>query len=99
MAARAPTGRDVAARAGVSQSTVSLVLTGRAEGREAITRGVVETISPSTVRRTLRRAVIKPWQHRSWIFPRDPDLETEAARVLEGRSRPRARPPRRSRPR
>lgn len=50
---------------------------------EAITRGVVETISPSTVRRTLDRAVIKPWQHRSWIFPRDPDFETKAARVLD----------------
>lgn len=50
---------------------------------EAVTRGVAETISPSTVRRTLARAVIKPWQHRSWIFPRDPDFETKAARVLD----------------
>jgi transposase len=44
---------------------------------EAVVRGVVETISPSTVRRMLTRAVIKPWQHRSWIFPRDPDFETK----------------------
>src|SRR3982751_4983708 len=49
---------------------------------EAVTRGVAETISASTVRRALARAVIKPWQHRSWIFPRDPDFETKAARVL-----------------
>jgi transposase len=50
---------------------------------EAVTRGVAETISASTVRRALARAVIKPWQHRSWIFPRDPDFETKAARVLD----------------
>lgn len=50
---------------------------------EAVTRDVVEAISPSTVRRWLHRAVIKPWQHRSWIFPRDPDFETKAARVLD----------------
>jgi hypothetical protein len=35
------------------------------------------------VRRWLHRAAIKPWQHRSWIFPRDPDFETKAARVLD----------------
>jgi transposase len=50
---------------------------------EAATRGIVESISPSTVRRWLTRAAIKPWQHRSWIFPRDPDFETKAARVLD----------------
>jgi transposase len=50
---------------------------------EAVTRGTVEAISPATVRRTLARAVIKPWQHRSWIFPRDPDFEAKAARVLD----------------
>ncbi len=50
---------------------------------EAITRGVVSSISASTVRRWLARAAIKPWQHRSWIFPRDPDFETKAARVLD----------------
>jgi len=50
---------------------------------EAVTRGVVDTISASTVRRTLARAVIKPWLHRSWIFPCDPNFETKAARVLD----------------
>lgn len=50
---------------------------------EAVTRGIVSAISPSTVRRWLHRAAIKPWQHRSWIFPRDPDFETKAARVLD----------------
>lgn len=50
---------------------------------EAVERGVADTISGSTVRRCLHRAAIKPWQHRSWIFPRDPDFETKAARVLD----------------
>ena len=50
---------------------------------EAVGRKVTSAISPSTVRRCLQRAVIKPWQHRSWIFPRDPDFEAKAARVLD----------------
>ena len=50
---------------------------------EAVERGVADTISGSTVRRCLHRAAIKPWQHRSWIFPRDPDFEAKAARVLD----------------
>jgi transposase len=50
---------------------------------EAVTRGVAASISASTVRRMLARDAIKPWQHRSWIFPRDPDFETKAARVLD----------------
>ena len=50
---------------------------------EAVTRGVVESISAATVRRWLHRDAIKPWQHRSWIFPRDPDFATKAARVLD----------------
>ena len=39
--------------------------------REAITRGIVEQISGVTVWRWLSEDAIKPWQHRSWIFPRD----------------------------
>jgi hypothetical protein len=27
--------------------------------------------------------VIKPWQSRSWIFPRDKDFAAKAARVLD----------------
>jgi hypothetical protein len=54
---------------------------------EAVTRGVAASISASisasTVRRWLCCAAIKPWQHRSWIFPRDPDFDTKAARVLD----------------
>jgi transposase len=50
---------------------------------EAVTRGVVEAVSASTVRRWLRGDAIKPWQCRSWIFPRDPDFAAKAARVLD----------------
>ncbi len=39
--------------------------------------------SVSTVRRWLDRDALKPWQHRSWIFVRDPDFEAKAAVVLE----------------
>ena len=40
-------------------------------------------MSASTVRRWLAADAIKPWQHRSWIFPRDPDFAFKAARVLD----------------
>ncbi len=50
---------------------------------EAAKRGIVESVSASTVRRWLRADAIKPWQHRSWIFPRDPDFAVKAARALE----------------
>jgi hypothetical protein len=50
---------------------------------EAARRGVVESVSASTVRRWLAADALKPWQHRSWIFPRDPDFAAKAARVLD----------------
>ncbi|MGH3775955.1 MAG: hypothetical protein ACRDRR_09515 [Pseudonocardiaceae bacterium] len=42
---------------------------------EAIARRVVATISASmsTVRRWLADDALKPWQHRTWIYPRDPE--------------------------
>ena len=50
---------------------------------EAVTRGIIDTLSGSTVRRWLDADAIKPWQHRSWIFPRDPDFAAKAERVLD----------------
>lgn len=50
---------------------------------ELVTRAVVATISASTVWRTLRRDAIRPWFHRMWIFPRDPNFAAKAARVLD----------------
>lgn len=51
--------------------------------RELVLRGVVAFISAATIWRTLRCDVIKAWQYRSWIFSRDPNFATKAARVLD----------------
>jgi len=50
---------------------------------QAAAEGLVESVSASTVRRWLHADAIRPWQHRSWIFPRDPDFAVKAARVLD----------------
>ena len=50
---------------------------------EVINRGIVAQISDSTVWRWLHEDAIKPWQYRSWIFPRDPLFEEKAERVLD----------------
>jgi transposase len=41
------------------------------------------SVSASTVRRWLAEDAIKPWQHQSWIFRRDPDFEAKATVVLD----------------
>ena len=51
--------------------------------REAVTRGITASISGATVWRWLSADALKPWQHRSWIFPRDPDFEAKAGSVLD----------------
>jgi len=51
--------------------------------REAVARGIVEQGSGATVWRWLAEDAIRPWNHRSWIFPRDPDFRAKAARVLD----------------
>jgi transposase len=50
---------------------------------EVIASGLAAGVSTSTVRRWLDEDAIKPWQQRSWIFPRDPDFAAKAARVLD----------------
>lgn len=50
---------------------------------EAVGRGIVDTVSASTVRRWLHADAIRPWRHRSWIFPRDADFALKAGRVLD----------------
>jgi hypothetical protein len=45
--------------------------------------GLVATLSGSTVWRWLHEEAIKPWQHRSWIFPRDPQFAEKAGRILD----------------
>jgi hypothetical protein len=51
--------------------------------REAQRCGIVASISGSTVWRWLHEDAIRPWQHRTWIFPRDPDFELKAGRILD----------------
>jgi hypothetical protein len=45
--------------------------------------GLVATISDSTVWRWLHEDAIRPWQHRCWIFPRDPEFARKAGRILD----------------
>jgi len=51
--------------------------------RTAIEQGIVASISDATIWRWLSADAIRPWQHRSWIFPRDPDFAKKAGRVLD----------------
>lgn len=51
--------------------------------REVVRRGIVAKISGATVWRWLSEDAIRPWQHRSWIFPRDPNFAQKAGRVLD----------------
>jgi hypothetical protein len=47
-----------------------------------VERGVSDA-SASTIGRWLAEDAIRPWQYRSWIFPRDPDFLEKAGRVLD----------------
>lgn len=51
--------------------------------REVMHRGGVENVSFSSIWRWLNEDALRPWRHRMWIFPRDPDFEEKAARVLD----------------
>ena len=50
-------------------------------GRSQTTLG--KKISRSTVWRMLHEAAIKPWQHESWLFPRDPRFAEKAGPILD----------------
>jgi hypothetical protein len=50
---------------------------------EVVERGIVAEISGTTIWRWLSEDAIRPWRQRSWIFPRDPDFEAKAGRVLD----------------
>jgi hypothetical protein len=51
--------------------------------QHAITQGLVAEISGTTLWRWLSSDALRPWQHRSWIFPRDPNFAAKAGRVLD----------------
>ncbi|MCA1678719.1 MAG: IS630 family transposase [Actinobacteria bacterium] len=47
-----------------------------------IEQGVTDA-SATTIWRWLHDRSLKPWQQRSWIFPRDPQFQPKAGRVLD----------------
>jgi len=51
--------------------------------REAQRCGIVATIREKTVWRWLHEDAIRPWQHRTWICPRDPEFAVKAGRILD----------------
>jgi hypothetical protein len=55
--------------------------------REVREAGLVASISGSTLWRWLHQDAIRPWYHRSWIFPKDPDFAEKAGRLLDLYSR------------
>jgi transposase len=50
---------------------------------EVLATGLIDDVSTTTLWRWLDEDPIKPWQHRSWIFPRDPDFAAKAGVVLD----------------
>jgi len=51
--------------------------------RQVRAAGFVATISDKTVWRWLNEDAIRPWQHRCWLFPRDPQFVLKANRILD----------------
>ena len=51
--------------------------------REVERRGLVASIGDTTIWRWLNNDAIRPWYHRSWIFPRDPCFKEKAGRILD----------------
>ena len=51
--------------------------------QEIIRRGVVASIGQTTIWRWLSEDAIRPWSHRSWVFPRDPQFRLKGGRVLD----------------
>ena len=50
---------------------------------QAVSGGICENISSSTVRRSLSEDALKPWQYQSWIFITDPNFAVQAQKVLD----------------
>jgi hypothetical protein len=51
--------------------------------RHVIQSGLEAQVSQTTLWRWLHEDAIRPWQHRCWIFPRDPEFATKAGRMLD----------------
>ncbi len=50
---------------------------------ETVRQGIVAEISGTTIWRWLDQDALRPWTHRSWIFPRDPDFAAKAGVALD----------------
>ena len=55
----------------------------RAEIHRFVVERAICEASASTIGRWLAQDAIRPWQVKSWIFPRDPDFLAKAGRVLD----------------
>jgi hypothetical protein len=51
--------------------------------REVVAQGLVAQISGATLWRWLSQDALRPWRHRSWVFPRDPQFARKAGRILD----------------
>jgi len=51
--------------------------------REVISEAIVPSVSDSSVWRWLHEDAIRPWFHRSWLYPRDPKFIEKAGNVLD----------------
>ena len=51
--------------------------------QEVCRAGLAAQISGTTLWRWLHEEAIRPWQHRCWIFPRDPDFVRKAGQILD----------------
>jgi transposase len=50
---------------------------------ELAAQGLAGSISASSILRILAEHPVKPWQYRSWIYPRAPDFEAKATVILD----------------
>ena len=55
----------------------------RSELHRFVVEQAVSDASAATIGRWLADDAIRPWQHRSWIFPRDPNFLQKAGPVLD----------------
>jgi hypothetical protein len=62
---------------------VALSRFSRAELHQFVVEQAISQASASTIGRWLAEDAIKPWQRRSWIFPRDPNFLERAGPILD----------------
>jgi hypothetical protein len=68
--------------AGISNRPSFMNFSGEIQ-REVLAQGLVASIGDTTIWRWLSEDAIRPWAHRTWIFPRGPAFEQTAGQVLD----------------